>query len=66
MYPVTVQNYNVCYYDLETTGLNPPDHQGVEIISIAATTNQGRFNQRIMPDFEVFMQPSGPIGNVQL
>ena len=25
---------SVVYYDLETTGLNPPHHRGIEIISI--------------------------------
>ena len=49
---------SVCYYDLETTGLNPPDHQGVEIIKIGATTDRGRESKR---DFEVFSQPRGPI-----
>ena len=43
----------VVYYDLETTGINPPDHQGVEIINIGARTGN--------LDFEVFIQPRGPI-----
>ena len=49
---------SVCYYDLETTGVNPPDHRGVEIIRIGATTSNGPW---AMGDFEVFIQPDGPI-----
>ena len=49
---------SVCYYDLETTGVNPPDHRGVEIIRIGATTSNGPW---AMGDFEVFIQPNGPI-----
>ena len=45
---------SVCYYDLETTGLG----QGVEIISIGATVSNGPW---AMGDFEVFIQPDGPI-----
>ena len=44
---------SICYYDLETTGLNPKE---VEIISIGAISDQGN-----MGKFEVFMNPRGPI-----
>ena len=35
----------VVYYDLETTGLNPPDHDGIEIISIG---NVSTFLQKMV------------------
>ena len=56
--------WSVCYYDLETTGLNAPDHRGVEIISIGATTDHvwdTTLNGGLHGDFNQFIQPRGPI-----
>ena len=46
---------SLVYYDLETTGLNPPNHEGIEIISIGAIIAGSE------EGYEVFIHPEGGI-----
>lgn len=43
----------VCYYDLETTGLNHPTQNGIGIVSIGAIVGDKNFHRYLMPRYPI-------------
>ena len=57
----TSDKLRIIYYDLETTGLNFPTHQGVQICSIAAISHgdsYSTFNHCFIPTCEIHPKAS--------